>query len=324
MTHTRSAFLFVCAMVVVAERTPARANSPVFVTYAVASVGRWKHAVIKNALKIMYSSIARSYIDEGPPLLYVYSDTSPEKLHPATTTFGTPTRITFRRFDMGLLKKHPRYTNPWKQLSRSKLDTIMQHVRTGEKAVWIDLDTLVLDKLPLNVPWVVGWQHGKARLANELKDYNISFRNDAHGDLWFVDDSIAQAVEFTEQRLKKLPLYDLQGIFSILLEKNSTRLAVLQDSWPRAVGFECLGKMHGKQHPHIQNLFLRPANGIDANHPGINCTTSWGADLRVGMLSFTAPTFLAIFQLGSASPKVHAKNMTKKALDAWLFDLPVN
>ena len=215
---------------------------PSFITYAVEGtthIGtkeRWNRQDMRKALRLMYSSLVRTHtFNNQPPLLYVYTNIPSSVLTPITTTFATPTNIITRPYT----PIQTRYKSAWKALLRSKLDIVLNHLSSGERVVWIDLDTLVLDTLPFTVSWVIGWEMGHATPLRNMGDLWVQPRSQAQGDIWFINEAIARRIIDMEQGLKVLPAYDLQGVFSIMLEQNIASLVVLQDIWNRSVGFKC-------------------------------------------------------------------------------------
>ena len=303
------------------------ADSPTFVTYGVgngalrSSLGGgklWDHSDVRSALRVMYSSLVQSF--GCSPTLHVHTSMSPETARrrylPPTTTMGSEISdrsVVFHRMNASFMKNpfDIAVFNKWLALSRSKLDTFELHLRDGASTVWIDLDTVVLDRLAVNAtaPWVYAYHHGRK------EDINKS-RNFVYGDMWSLDRKTIRDIRDLETRLleangtgvgfaaqfdrrnwqgvnavwKGLPEYDLQGYFHLLLKQDRSSLAVVQDLHPDyAFGFDC----SGNNHPSPENLgkFIR---GWGEEGAGLGC----GRDRlrRAASISFTSTTFKQVFQ----------------------------
>mmetsp|Transcript_9654 Transcript_9654/g.9759 ORF Transcript_9654/g.9759 Transcript_9654/m.9759 type:complete len:262 (-) Transcript_9654:1057-1842(-) len=200
------------------------------------------------------------------------------------------------------------HASKWLALSRAKLDTFEEYlIDGGPQPVWIDLDTVVFDRAAVNstVPWVYGYHHGNKT------------RNHCFGDIFSLDTETLQEIRRLENELLNenkisLPMYDLQGYFSILLERQQTEassylhpvlssssinshaailLHVVQEDSPNfAFGFDCSA---GK-HPELQYLKdqVRRWNGEKG---GLMCKNYRGEDTKVARMSFTASTYKSFF-----------------------------
>jgi hypothetical protein len=279
-----------------------RTNVPRFVTFAFTEIGdkRWKRGVedLKKSILYMYSSLVRSHL--CVPTLYIYTNepdqfTSENAI--SRTTMRTKTNIVVRNHAMADINSHF-YVNKWKGMSRYKLDIVTSHLINGERMVWIDADTLVFTNLTpafLKSPsWVIGWQHGKSKSGSSvISDITIPDEFNSQGDLWAVNLPAIKEIENLETQLVKksssnLPLYDLQGYFSILMTQGSTNFKLLQKIMPEFnFGFHC----SNYNHPNITNFTPYVEHG---NH--LHCTDKQGLGFpkEIGAISFTSLTFKAM------------------------------
>lgn len=217
----------------------------------------------------------------------------------------------------------------WFALSRAKLDTYEEYLIDGtpQQPVWIDLDTVVLDKAAVNapVPWVYGYHKQK--------------RNMCFGDLFALDKETVQDIRLLEKELLEgmrtgngaslptydeemlsengsfFPKYDLQGYFGTLLDrqqekeaasslfnistndntKTRSRLHVVQEELPDfSFGFDCSRRMH----PFPKNL----KDGVkvcqeECGHEikPLVCENFRGEYRKTASISFTAHTYKLFF-----------------------------
>lgn len=207
----------------------------------------------------------------------------------------------------------------WFALSRAKLDTFEEYLINGspQQPVWIDLDTIVFDKAAVNapVPWVYGYQF----------DGN---RNTCYGDMFSLDKETVQDIRRLEQELMlerihsgnktSLPMYDLQGYFEILLnrEQNETsaarlssnrtktktgrrsRLHIVQEEYPAfSFGFDCAKGQHPK--PDYLKDGVKPwKGGSGSEGKWLMCQNFRDEEAMVASMSFTASSF-KLFFMGS-------------------------
>ena len=263
---------------------------PHFATFAFTHVGRWSADEMVRGLQLMYSSLVRAHA--CVPKLYVYTDSSVviDRLTSLKTTMRGATSILPKYIDSNIVADHG-FPDPWMKLSRFKLDVLKGHLQQGRQVVWIDIDTLVfhdLSALMRAAPsWLIGWHHGKAGGGPSPPGVNVSGHTippkfQAQGDLWTIDLEGIGEVESLERKLRsqdtELPLYDLQGYFTVLLTTNSTRMRLAQDIAPEfAFGFAC------SSYQHPSNKTFRPLITEDDE---LFCEGK-----PVGSISFTAPTF---------------------------------
>jgi len=232
-------------------------------------------------------------------LLYVYTENTEvlAGVQALNTTMGTRANITAHHISAASVDGHG-FESSWISLSRYKLDIMANHLRQKERVIWIDLDTLVFTDLSSTFrqasTWVVGWQHGKHGVDQDLISIMgrpIPSQYDSLGDLWAVDlDSIKEILDL-EQSLTVKPTYDLQGYFTLLLAQGSHNFRLLQDLMPHyAFGFQC----SNFEHPTSSNLDLK----VSGHH--LQCADKQNLTLGtlVGSISFTAPTFQALFRNG--------------------------
>mmetsp|Transcript_22788 Transcript_22788/g.53762 ORF Transcript_22788/g.53762 Transcript_22788/m.53762 type:complete len:416 (+) Transcript_22788:133-1380(+) len=306
------------------------ADSPTFVTYGVGggalrtSLGGgklWDHSDVRSALRVMYSSLVRSF--GCSPTLHMHTTMSPETARtrylPPTTTMGSRISgrsVVFHRMNASFMENPFAVNafNTWLALSRSKLDTFELHLRDGASTVWIDLDTVVLDKIAVNAtaPWVYAYHHGRKEDIHKSKNF-------VYGDMWSLDRKAIHDIRDLEMRLleangagigfaaqfdrrnwlgknavwKGLPEYDLQGYFHLLLREDRSSLAVVQDLHPEnAFGFDC----SGNQHPSPENLGKK-IRGWDEEGAGLGCgEDGFGRLRKAASISFTSTTFKQVFQ----------------------------
>mmetsp|Transcript_6874 Transcript_6874/g.8452 ORF Transcript_6874/g.8452 Transcript_6874/m.8452 type:complete len:405 (-) Transcript_6874:1223-2437(-) len=307
-------------------------EAPIFVTFAVSvdnSIwdriklkrrGRWSSDDGARALRILYSSLVRSH---GCSVqLHVHSNMPPEIARNVYirngprgySTMGTQMNgIVFHEVNKTYwnnpyndMKIVP-HASKWFALSRAKLDTFEEYlIDGGPQPVWIDLDTVVFDRAAVNstVPWVYGYHHGNKT------------RNHCFGDMFSLDTETLQEVRRLENELinenKTLPTYDLQGYFSILMERQqkeassylypvslssfnnshaASLLHVVQEDSPNfAFGFDCSADLHPE--PRYLKDRVRRWNGEKGR---LMCKNLRGEDTKVASMSFTAPTYKSFF-----------------------------
>jgi len=285
---------------------------PPFVTFAVHYIpggfhiwkdGRWGPDRIGKALRILYSSLSRTF--NCAVELHVHTNLKRpiSKLlqNDVYTTMGTMMNgMQFHPVNKTAWKNSP-YLNPklvpipnnWMGLSRSKLETMESHLpkegADGMLPVWVDLDTLVLDKVAVGHyieqgrPWVYG--------------YNRRNRTNCYGDMFSLDRSAIDDIRALENELirnhQPLPQLDLQGYFGMLLDRNSSRFEIIQEHHnTTSFGFDC----GGGQHPYPKNVQSKIKKRTEG---GVQCkiykNLKYG---KVGSISFTAPSFRDFFLLG--------------------------
>ena len=249
-------------------------------TYAIGGK-RWTATSIARATA-QYSSIVRS--QPGRPLLYVYTN-APQLPIPSNTTFGAPVRIEVRNASIDTSVKgnlsvnlagvshrcRERYVRrgSWICLSRTKLEVMRAHSEAGERAVWIDLDTLVFKPVPPR-EFVVGYQHGKSRAdgPSVFGGARIAPRHEAYGDLWSLDAATIDKILRMEDGMSdaELPDYDTQGLIAIALTRGVIDTPIVQDlDASQSYGFECVDR-HGHPnsaigHPGSGNMKMAVVNG---------------------------------------------------------------
>lgn len=271
-----------------------------FATFAFTegSGGRWNEVTCRRAIRLMYSSLVKSQVEF--PHLHVF--TNVPNIIPNTTFSGQKARITahIRRPEQ-LRPNYYTSDNPWMSLSRAKLDEVEDLIlSSGRQVVWVDLDTLVFSDLGIStrVSWVIGYQHGSCQGRPSCSLEHISSgghfhrpiepRYDAFGDLWSLNLTAISAIrQYETLHVAKglpLPIYDLQGFFSLMLQDNMLPAYLLHDILDYNYGFTC----SQFDHPTPENVNLKVSNGR------LSCEVK---DLghvlseNVGSMSFTAPTF---------------------------------
>lgn len=270
-----------------------------FVTFAFTerAGGRWTADACYRAIRLTYSSLVKSQLEL--PRLHVFTDVA--RTVPNQTTMGTRADIEVHICTPEQLPQND-YTDkdPWKSLSRAKLDVAEQLILSrGKKIVWIDLDTLVFADLGITSKksWLVGYQNGGCdgakncsweHIANggESK-LEIKPKFDALGDLWSLDLKAIAAVRLYESEHVKsglpLPKYDLQGYFSFMLQDQELPAVLLHDVIDCNFGFFC----SDFKHPSSENMELAVVQRRLICPKRANVEMSeW-----VGAISFTAPTF---------------------------------
>ena len=282
-------------------------DPPLFATFAFTenSGGRWSTETCKHALQVQYSSLVKS--QRVFPHLYLYTDN--RSVIPKRTFSGLDTRISAVITSPGSFPQNAYAdVDPWRSLSRSKLDIVEKLIHeTGKRIIWIDLDTLVFTDLSIADPssWVVGYQHGFCSSGNcsaEHKnmggyfDRNIEPRFDAFGDLWALDRPAIHALREYENlhisRGQPLPLYDLQGYFTLMLQDRVLPASLLHEHLDSNFGFAC----SRSEHPTPWNMELYIMNNTLKCH--LNDLEGIYSE-RVGSISFTAPTFQSLFPASS-------------------------
>ena len=287
----------------VVERTnEGNFNGVSFVTFAFTdgAGGRWGTETCRRALKLQYSSLAKSQSEY--PHLIVYTDDS--DIVPEHTFSGLKTNITTIIITPGDLPRNAFLAiDLWRSLSRSKLDVVEIIARkTEQNIIWIDLDTLVftdLMEITNTHSWVLGYQHGSCnncsaehKLNNGFFDRNIDAAFDAHGDLWALNFSAIEAIRAYENRhlsnFLPLPLYDLQGFFTLMLQDSALPVELVHTLLNSSFGFAC----SEFDHPTSSNMRLRIREN-ELTCPVGDLTGVYSE--KVGALSFTAPSFQELF-----------------------------
>lgn len=270
-----------------------------FVTFAFTANagGRWNTTSCRRALRLTYSSLVKSQVEY--PKLHVY--TNEALIIPTHTTAGDVVDISVHLTSpLALPKNAYSAISPWKSLSRAKLYVVERLLKSRKNLtlVWIDLDTVVF--MDLRIPgvsaWVIGYQNGGcggakncswehvARGGSSIHD--IDARNDALGDLWSLDLEAIEAVkQYEAEHLKKklpLPEYDLQGLFTLMLQDRVLPAVFLHDVTDRNFGFVC----SNFKHPSKLNIEWSIKDGklLCPKRDSIHMSE------RVGAISFTAIT----------------------------------
>jgi len=263
------------------------------VTFGIIRFERWSVGDLENGLKLMYSSLVRAHNCEVVLHVYCDSPTLMRALKHLTTTMGTSSNITAYFLSTDSIRDNA-YTDPWLRLSRHKLNIMSRHVRSGTRVVWIDVDTLVFTDLreafELSSTWVIGWMHGNRNRDKYVKISGVPIPPvfETQGDLWSIDSDAIEEVLALEKSLKVKPEYDLQGYFSILLTRNSSRFRLLTDVIKNyTFGFQC----SNYEHPTTSNFQPIVVN----NQLHCRDRQNLGTSTRVGSISSTAPTFKKMF-----------------------------
>ena len=298
-----------------------------FVTFAFTrnAGGRWSVESTKTALRLMYSSLARSQATK--PRLHVYTDT-PDVI-PLETTFGTEVDVITHACDAHSFPANA-YTKvgSWAALSRAKLDAV-DYLMTmfGARVIWIDLDTLVFVDLAQTFrqssSWVVGYQRGancsglRACFRSMYSKVRPEF--DALGDLWSLDrETVTKVREFERRRIlsnaRKPPKYDLQTYYGQMLEEETLSSdGLLHKLFPNYnFGFFCSNFMH----PTVENLKLsidEEGNLICPRLPNVKMGE------RVGAISFTAKTFQSTFSVDGDAFEVISHPGARRWLRDWFY-----
>ena len=212
---------------------------------------------------------------------------------------GTPALISPVLIDVKQILETSVYEDPWHALSRAKLDMVEDLIKKYDKPViWIDLDTLIFVDMVSSFQhassWVLGFHHGgcDGKLSCTSVGEYIHPAFDVQGDLWAMDLANIVTVRAFENDIKarnKLPVYDLQGMFSMMLERGLLRASLLHHLLPLSFGFAC----SNFQHPTPRNLQLV----VQRSSKYLGCPLHVGVDMptSVGGISFTAPTFKTLF-----------------------------
>ena len=282
------------------QRVPKR-GSIEFFTFAFTQVGtRWTADSSRRAISMIYTSLENS--QQQAPILNVY--TNDFRIVPnVSSSAARGGGIVVHIRDPASFPRNPYSSqNPWKSLSRSKLDVMEELLTTGcLHVIWIDLDTLVLVDLGRafenSSSWLIGYQHGSCNGKHNCNKESMLIHPefDAQGDLWALDlKTISLIKEFERtyvvNRKGRLPRYDLQAYFSIMLQKGILPASVLLHRIipTHNFGFVC----SNFEHPTVENLELVVHDGhlhCPVRDEGLNAPT------LVGVLSFTAPTFKLMF-----------------------------
>jgi len=290
-----------------------------FASAAVLLIGRWSEQDCTEGLKIMYSSLVRS--QESHPVLFLHSD-SPQVI-PAHTTMQTATNIIPILIDVESVLKDSPYNMPWHALSRAKLDFVEKLIREhGKPVVWIDLDTLLFvdisKSFALSSSWVLGFHHGgcEGKLTCSALSEPITPAFDAQGDMWSLDlAAIAEVRKFEYELLlsnSTLPSFDLQGYFSMMLQRRILSADLLHRLLPFNFGFACSSFTH----PTAANLkitFSRTESKM------LQCPLHIGVDMpkETGGISFTASTFSTLL-LHNETPQF--KYFGDETIQSWFLD----
>lgn len=283
---------------------------PVFCTFAFTHVGRWSARDMRTALRYMYSSLDHAHNDRGV-LLHLYTNAAAAGFERFTTFRGGAANIRVHRVNVSDIVTHG-YKDRWAGLSAFKLDIVASH---RGPVIWIDLDTLVFTSLDgVGPDWVVGWHHG-ARDTTEISGHPIPPWADCQGDIWSLSPAGVGAVSAVEHATAEKPTYDLQGFFSIGLATGRLGpVRILQELLPRhALGMHCFGF----KHPVAEKFNGRVVVGAD-NTSHIECAPFQHLGTRMGVLSFTAPTFRRVVIAGQLLDE-RAMGPAAAWFRAWFF-----
>ena len=301
---------------------------PPFITFAVTWTtpkglkfwkqgGRWGPDRIAQAVRILYSSLSRTFncaVDLHVHTNYYNKNPINTLLqNNVYTTMGTrmnglqfhPLNYTAWRKNVYMDTRYVTKPSKWIALSRSKLDTMESHLGDNLNflPVWTDLDTLILHPAAvmidtsndgahrsLNRPWAIGYHHQQ--------------RNICAGDLFSLDQQTIDDIRKLEQELisnskkgeSKLPEYDLQGYFTLLLDHNSTRMEIVQEHYPdMTFGFDCSNDLHPSPERIQDAIKFNDANkngSVTCAQPRLLPETP---QRPIACISFTAPTYSQTF-----------------------------
>jgi len=235
----------------------------------------------------------------------------------------TATNIIPISVDMESVLKDSPYDKPWHALSRAKLDFVEKLIREhGKPVVWIDLDTLLFvdisESFALSPAWVLGFHHGgcEGKLTCSALSEPITPAFDAQGDMWSLDlTAIAEVRKFENELLKSnspLPLFDLQGYFSMMLQRRILSANLLHRLLPFNFGFAC----SNFNHPTTANLMLTLSR---TESELLQCPLHLGVDMpkETGGISFTASTFKTLLL---DSDSLQFKYFGNETVQSWFLD----
>ena len=239
--------------------------------------------------------------------------------------------LQFHPLDRKAWKKNNPYLDPklvetqkassWKALSRSKLETMEQHMNDNPYflPVWIDLDTVLLHPSAIMISSPQSQNHDRRPFIYGYQKHDT--RNKCYGDIFALDQKAIDDIRKMEQNMienhQLLPNLDLQGYFGLMLDQNASRLDVVQDVYPnQTFGFDCTQYSH----PTVdlikasirkyQNVERSDIGGLSCKNPRSGKDNS-----KVGCLSFTSKTFREFFFLQEDEKYKHRKVISTNIFD---------
>lgn len=301
-----------------------------FATFAFTSRGgdRWNATTCRDALKFMYSSLVRS--QSQYPQLHVF--TNDRQVIPRLSTFGTiPNIVVHQRHAKQFRKNEYSRTDDWRALSLSKLDAVEEVIKSqNRRVIWVDLDTLLFVDLQsplLPESWFIGYQTGGCGGIYKNCSYEHVSRGgynqadiepelDVYGDLWsFSLPTITAIRNYRKEYVRSgrtLPLYDLQGYLTAMLQENRLNASPLNRFLPYNFGFFC----SNFNFPNESNLDL------SVNSGKLTCPKRAFVDMGivVGSISFTALTYQAFFLQDQHSFSLVQNENARRWLIDWFYD----
>ena len=257
----------------------------------------------------MYRSLQLS--QTNTPILHIYTDIDnfKTKMYAGKLREVAETKTIFIHHVEEEKLPRTKYENPWKSLSRNKLHFVKQLLAIADHVIWIDIDTLVFVDLEQTFQytnsWVLGYQHGGCSGFKNCSDlpFHLQPEFDALGDLWALDRTAISEVEKTEALLSlvgRLPEYDLQGIYSIMLQSGGSSITPLHRFLPFNFGFFCYdGFAHD---PELLNISMRNLALVCNEKPYVNMS------MEVGAISFTGETMQEILTQDDTKLFAHIKD----------------
>ena len=250
---------------------------------------RWNVSSTKRAVLLLFNSLLSSQTVDFH--LHVYTNSDELYFNSAQERGRLSTRI----IEADELPTNP-YSDPWKRLSRAKLDFYERLKTEVSPLVWIDIDTLVFVDLhkafEVTDSWVIGYHHGACDVCSDLfAGEKVDPAIDVQGDVWSLSlDSIQSVRNIERQRIisNSLPRYDLQGYFSIMLRKNRCSLGLLHELLPEYnFGFQCTEWLP----PNATNVHIR------LSQDQLVCPLTKGVAMgeKLGIMSFSATSYQSLF-----------------------------
>lgn len=299
-------------------RTMPRTSGPALMASGSFSAPGQKRLVQKDVMQALVINTKSLALSQTCFELHVFSDsktfaalgTDMKRVHPSLFPRTLPE-----------LKRNPLgdpYTS-WIALCWARLDVAQHFLNRGEKAIWIDLDTLIMHDL--SIPFhkfgtfaVCGYTTNRNEVSGRYYQSLISqgpLEEQCYGDLWMVDNgTAARMYEFVHNMARKgaLPKYDVQTMWSTVLRWSrqfiGNRTAYfnnLRDSLPVCWGFDW---MHNSMAPYINRTFSYK-NGVATHYKllqvdGVTgrlmCGEKGHPPKAIGALSFTWHSFVETMQ----------------------------
>lgn len=227
---------------------------------------RWSSIeTVAEALRIVSTNLRMSQFCFN---LHVYTNIRGNSSEGNRLALAGGSGVEFYPFPKTLPKNGYTGRDRWLELSRRKLDVVLMHMaRFGHKVIWTDLDTIVLTDLSCAYSQLSNFVVSRNWAGHSLrgpKGRSVRIRDgySVYGDLWMIDDRVADHVSWLEKMGMPTPKNDLQDYFAYMLNLCNGTVTDLRgylrdgNDTAMCMGFDFAGGHHPKE-PHIAPMRVK-------------------------------------------------------------------